>query len=368
MARGVVSYPVATWRAPKWKAALARAAGGGSPAKILVHGHSHIVGEGSGTSTLGLVNCVPTGWAGLLAASLSSGGLLASRYSFFGDQNAPAGGFQLKDVDPRMVQGGGWVSDNSPVTFGGRFLVQPASNSGLLDFTPGFSFTSARVWYPVASGLSTSLGVYADGVSKTSINEAGSNALAHVDISVPASASKLSFLNNGAAQGNVLGAECFAPGQNVLISQVGWCGALSADLASQSNPWSPASVLPALSPDLYLMEIMTNDVNSGTSAATWQANVNTLLAAASASADVILVIDPVCSGANFTSGLYDQYISAAMTLIASYGGHIIDLRNALGSTYAGALANGWMFDGNHPSAVGHQLCSAEVAKQILLAR
>lgn len=362
---------------PKFKAALARQASGGAVARIQILGHSHIAGEGAGTGTLGLLNCSPLGWVQKLSSNLSPK-IIADCHSFFGDQNAPVSnsvpsGVTFQQMDPRVVWGAppSWQDDTATSTLGGRFIVAPfTSDTSQLVFTPGYTFSSAKFWYPTAAGLSNNVGVFVNGVQQTTVNQNAANGYTSVTLNVPGTS--ISLLNNqatGSTTAYCHGFECFRASQQAVISYSGWLGAQASDIATVGSPYSPLPAATAYNADLLIVQCMINDINASNPVATWAATMNTLLSTLTAShaMDVIIVIDPACSGANFIGGgsLYSQYIAAAATLAATYNGIVVNMQNALGATWAIANAAGLMFDANHPDATGHGLCSQLVANTVL---
>jgi hypothetical protein len=351
---------------PRLKAGLARQASGGAAARILPYGHSHIAGEGAGTGTLGLLNASPNSWVQLLPGKLAPK-IIADCHSFYGDQNAPLGSVTFPQMDPRVLFGAtGWVDDTATTTMGGRFITEVNGNTGFLDFTPGYSFTSAKFWYPITAGLSTNVGVYLDGVLNTSVNQAGANSIASLTISIHGGASKISLLNSGSAKGYCTGFECFRSSQQAVVGYAGWLGATVANVAdNSSSTWAPRLAAEQFAPDLLIVQIMINNIIAGNTAASWQASLDALLASFASTSDIIIVIDPAGNNVNFTNGLYAQYITAAQALAATYNGLVVDMRQVLGSTWAIANAAGLMFDNFHVNATGQNLEAQLVAGAIL---
>lgn len=142
---------------------IAAARNGGTPARLLVLGHSHVAGEGSGSSD-GLVDAGRHGVAEKLAEKLSLAGISAIRSGWMGDYNTSVDGRDINSFDSRISAGAGWASYPTNIIMGGRHLSQsgdPGGN-GPLSFEPGFPFEGARIWHPTAIGLSERLGVYLD--------------------------------------------------------------------------------------------------------------------------------------------------------------------------------------------------------------
>jgi len=125
--------------------------GTGSPARVMIIGHSHVAGEGAGTGGLGLIGASPLGWVQQLPSNLS-GKITADCNSFFGDQNAPVGGITFAQMEPRVTFGAsGWVDDTATSAMGGRFCTAATGHTDPLTFTPGFTFSSAKFWYPITA-------------------------------------------------------------------------------------------------------------------------------------------------------------------------------------------------------------------------
>jgi hypothetical protein len=328
--------------------AVARASAQSRPAKILVYGHSHVAGEGAGTGTLGLNGAAPLGFVARLPAKLTAIGINSEEQSFFGDGNVGLGNTTFPQYDPRVALGSGWSSDTAPSPLGGRFLIQAAGGTGSLDFTPGYTFTSSRIWYPRTSGLSTSTSVLVDNVQQTTFSNVGSDALLYTDVA--ATGSKISVKNlAGSGSSYISAIECFRS-TSARIYNAGWCGALSSDLNATFNPWYSRNGAAALAPDLSVVYCMTNDIINSVSAATWKANAKSITQILQASGEVIIVIDPPAQ--NFDATLYQQYADAANQIASETGCGILDLKTLFVS-YANSVAKGWQFDSNHPSLTGH---------------
>jgi hypothetical protein len=156
---------------------IAKAQALGRAAKMMVLGHSYVVGFGAGTGTNGYINSDSLGFAGRMPAKLAARGINVERHAVFGGSNVFfVGNVQPPYADARLTFGTGWTEDsNGSFTLGAHAWVG-AVGSGFADFTPGFTFTSARVWHLKTTGANTSVGAYIDGVLASTISQVGTPA------------------------------------------------------------------------------------------------------------------------------------------------------------------------------------------------
>lgn len=354
---------------PQFKAAIARGVGGGTPARILIDGHSWVAGEGSGTDGTGLQGAAALGWAGQLPSKLTALGIPCERHSFWGNYNSTTGGGPTENfMDPRLAQGATWTLITP--TMGANFQYQALPASDFFTFTPGFTFSSVTVWNPRQSVLTNAMGVYADGTLVSTINETtGAPHPLTFNTITGLSNTVLSIRNDGtnAHPAYLPGIECFRAGQVSVVTAAGWRGASSANIVLNSADWDALGSVTRYAPDLFIVNSMMNDVTNAVPAATWQANTITLLNALPITSDIAIVIDGCGSSVNFTNGLFDQYVTAAKSIAASYKALLLDFRVALGSTYAIANSAGLMFNTQHPNAAGHLAIAQIVAANLKLA-
>lgn len=356
------NFPPGDGSLAKFGAALVRAKAGGAPAKILIDGHSHVAGGGAGTGAFGTNGCAPLGFAGLLPGYLTAKGLPTLDHSFFGNYAADSAvSTPMSALDSRVALGTGWAgtSSSTETCLGGNLLLTASVNAGFLDFTPGFSFTKARVWYAAIPSSTTSAGVFFDGVLKASINMVNAGALTFADVTGPA-ATKVSIQNNASGNCYIAAIECFVAGQTVVLGRAGACGFKAIDLAFATNPWNELNGLTAQAAELNLLYILTNDVDAATLVASLQSSMTSIINQMKITGDVILIVDPPGSSAHFTDGTYASYISMMNGLTSSLGCKLIDLRTIFGSTFNAPL----MFNGDHPNGAGHDLIAQALAKQI----
>lgn len=352
---------------PKFKAAIARANAGGAPVRIMVSGHSFVSGSGSGSSDAGnhyANGCSGSAYSALLARRLTQLGLTTTWNSWCGDQNSRGVPLTLAQIDQRITLGTGWSADNSGSMLGDNVMAQAASGVGFLDFVPGFTFSTVRVWRMVNSGASEAVGVYADGVLVTTISQNGGDAYGYVDVTVPSGTAKISVRNNSTTKpAYITMVEAFPSSTTCLLTQNGWMGALSSNLILTGNPWQILPAQTAFLPDLLIIGSMFNDINGSIAASVWQAHTQTLIAACP-TADVIIISDPLGFGQSSVTN--DPYYAAATALRPA--SCVIDMRTTLGSTYAASNAAGYVSpDSTHPSSSGHARMASYAASRIMTA-
>ena len=340
---------------------------GGPSARLLILGHSHVAGEGSGTSG-GLIDAGRHGVGEKLAEKLSLSGITSIRSGWMGDYNTSVDGRDINSFDSRISAGAGWTSYPSNIVLGGRHFCQsgnPASN-GLLSFDPGFSFDGVRIWHPTAVGLTEHLGVYFDGAIHAEIDQSHNNSVTKIDLFVPTGAGVLGVKALDGKPAFWAGVE-FLPAvkHDVAISVAGGRGQRTADFVNTASEWSSLHGLEAFCADMTVIYAMTNDLTSSTSVATFKGNLSTLAVTSVVRGNCIIVIDPPANLSQFWNGDYEDYAEAAASVAARYGCGLVDARHAFSRSWDKASCSGLMSDVAHPNAFGHALMAELIANEVM---
>jgi lysophospholipase L1-like esterase len=134
----------------------------------------------------------------------------------------------------------------------------------------------------------------------------------------------------------------------------------AGDYVENDKPWHRLQAMKTFGLDILFIAFGINEEITGTSKATYKANMQTIITAAkSVNTDVVLVMHPNNGGSNS-----DANVAAAISeLSVENTVPWIDLRPVLG-TYAEANAAGDWFDIYHPSAQGYGLIARTEAKAI----
>lgn len=345
---------------------VAAAVAGGPSARILVHGHSHVAGQGSGSSG-GLIGAALTGFVEKLTASFARYSLTAQRTGWMGDYNTSIDGTNINTFDTRVGFGVGWASHPSNNILGGRHIWQPGTtpNKGYLTYQPGFSFNGLNIWYPLSPGLSANVGVYLDNTLFTSLNQNGSsNALIGTNLTIGASRSLLTVKENGGSGPAFWNGVEFIPTTvpNIAVTVAGGRGQTSAMFADGTTPWAPLAGLAAFTADLVVLYVMTNDLLTNSSISAFKRNLSALAVTSVVRGNCIIVVDPPATGSDpFINGTYEVYAESAKSVAAQYGCGFVDTREVFSRSWDRANADGLMNSAAHPNDTGHAYIADMIA-------
>ncbi|WP_271025275.1 SGNH/GDSL hydrolase family protein [Rhizobium sp. RCAM05973] len=349
---------------------VAAAVAGGASARMLVHGHSHVAGQGSGSSG-GLTNAALTGFCEKLATSFATYGLTAKRTGWMADYNTSIDGTNINTFDSRVGFGSGWVSHTSNNVLGGRHIWQSgtASGKGYLTYQPGFTFNGLRAWYPLSPGLSTNVGIYLDNALFTSLNQNGPvNAITASTISAGAPHSLLTVKENGGAGPAFWNGVEFYPTTlpNIAVTVAGGRGQTSDVFANGHDAWSPLPGLAAFSADLVVLYCMTNDLLTNNAVYFFKRNLAAMAVTSVVRGNCIIVVDPPATGSGpFINGTYEDYAEAAKSVAAQYGCGFVDTRMIFSRSWDRANADGLMNSAAHPNDTGHQYIADMIAQEAM---
>lgn len=346
---------------------IAAARNGPPSARLIIMGHSHVAGEGSGSGG-GLVDAGRHGVAEKLAEKLTLAGVSAIRSGWMGDYNTSVDSRDINSFDSRISAGAGWSSYPTNIILGGRHLSQSgaAGSNGPLAFSPDFSFQKARIWFPTAIGLTERLGVYFDGVLQAEIDQSRANSISSIEV---VSASPSSVLEVKSLDGKPAfwaGVEFFPTTKpEISISVAGGRGQRTADFVNSAAEWSSLHGLEAFCADMTVIYAMTNDLTSNTPVATFKQNLSILAVTSVVRGNCVLVIDPPGNLPQFWNGDYEEYAAAAADVAQRYGCGLIDARHAFSRSWDRANCDGLMSDLAHPSALGHSFMADLIADEVL---
>lgn len=346
---------------------VASAKVGGVSSRLLIVGHSHVAGEGSGASG-GLIDAGRHGVAEKLAEKLTISGISAIRSGWMGDYNTSVDSRDINSFDSRISAGAGWSSYPTNIILGGRHLSQsgaPGSN-GPLAFYPAFSFQKARIWFPTAIGLTERIGVYFDGALQTEVNQSHANSISSVDVVSTAPADVLEVKSLDGKPAFWAGVEFFPTVKpDIAISVAGGRGQRTADFVNSAAEWSALHGLEAFCADMTVIYGMTNDLSSNTPVATFKQNLSILAVTSVVRGNCIIVIDPPANLPQFWNGAYEEYAAAAADVANRYGCGLVDARHAFSRSWDRANCDGLMSDLAHPSELGHSLMADLIADEVL---
>lgn len=364
---------------PIWRKAVAKARAGVGPALLMLYGDSKTAGQGGGAGASGATQARKRSEASAVASILSRRMIKASADSWIGDQNIgavagysgqPTSGAGYNLYDPTLVTAGGtaWAPDSGVSHAGGRFWIGTSGGAGTLTMTPSGTFDTVVVLYAKTGSSATSLPVTINGVAQTAINTQGANALGRTTFTGVGSGPIVFGAPTG---GNAFLIGCYAylssdPG--VVVLQAGACGQTAAWFAGGAQPWEQGVSVQNIAPALTIFKSLTNDINGSTTAASYGASIQSLITKIKSVGDLIVVIDTPGANANFTNGLYDQYISQINQICGANSVNVLDMRKVTAMTYADSNAAGYNYDTiSHMTALGYAADSELLASALVSA-
>jgi hypothetical protein len=330
----------------------AKLRGPSEPIRIAFYGDSNLVGEGSGTSTLGLFGAREKGFAIVLAKSLGW-----QTGTFYGDQNVATGSVTLEQFDPRIVLGS-FASDAAASTAGGRFIVCSGASSQDFQFTPESAFDEFSFKYPQTSTANTSISVKVDGNVIDTFSQAGANTYKTKKYTVAKGIHTIQIQSTGTGTAFIHGIETRDTASSApIFLHLGWCGAKWADLNSVSGayPWAPRNALVALAPDCVLTHCTINDISASTPIATVVGHMSGVALAVTPVATLMHTVSFPANRAGMYNGTLQNYADNLKYAALSFEGSYADARCALSNDWNLANAKGWTYDNDHPSEAGHAL-------------
>lgn len=332
---------------PKFKAALAKTRNGASITKLLMLGHSHIVG--SGANGVGYV-------AGGRAKN-STVRLTSLLNTYFAPANSHSGigwgnifGSTLPQYDPRFTLTN-WNTGSLNNAIGG---VYNSNTSGaVMSFTPIGDVDTFIVYYARNPGQGT-FNLDIDGGSATSVNANASSAIGVQSISAGSAGSHtLNITKTNSTNNYILGIIAYnSTLKEICVIQAGQSGAKAADIAVSTNAWDGINEILAVAPDLTYIQISINDWVAGTNINAFKASVQLLINAALISGDVVLSTDVPSNISNATQSVQKNFVTAINELADANGLLVVDLYGrAVDFVTANSL--GLMADNLHRNGAGY---------------
>lgn len=263
---------------------------------------------------------------------------------------------------------GSWTNTNGSGGLGPNIshttsydTITPASKSVTC------SGTQFKVLYLKKSGGGT-FEYSIDGGAATAVNTSNaSNALGLITISAAENTSHtitMTVKNAGTTGVTLFGVECInANAHGVVLQKLGMSGARAARFAAAPAAlWQ--SEISALSPDLVIISLGTNDI-ANTTVNDYIANIETIIAnvkAANSNTDILLV-PPAVGTRTGPAGDVSAYYAPLQTLAEDNGYGYLQAGDAIGP-YETASAAGLWFDGVHLSQTGDKIFANEILKYL----
>ena len=339
----------------RWQAAVGKVRAGLGRARIVCIGDSKTMGAGAGTdsSNTYTTNAEPRSKTAHLARQLIAAGIPANRNAWFASSGLASPAIKTA-YDPRLTIGAGW--SGGPQTLGG---VSWATNG-----TTSISFAAAGNTDTLESFFRLRS---ADGQGSITV-DASPTVLTTLNVSPPSEqpGKATATATLGAHTWNVqrtgggflnfvgmLAYDSTTPAVDVING--GAFGTVSAYHAStNASTINASAMLSVILPDLVIIQLGSNDLNTGVDVATYTANILSIIAAAKAvGADVVLEVATFGnSGGYGTDAQREAFRQALIGLGASQGCIVVD-HAARFVNFANANALGLMRDAIHETEPGY---------------
>ncbi len=330
--------------------AMSRVRSGTGRCRIGIVGDSTTMGAGAGSGGTNNVNG---------AAAKSPPRRLAEALNYiipaidggnFCDHALPDAGMgAIASYDSRVAFAGASWSRSARGPCGN--LVTASTGTDAMTFTPTVSCDRFEVWYVTASGFGTFTVTDGSGTLAT-INSNAATGFAKATISrASSSTAAISIQRNGTGGaifiGGVIGYSSSVP--QVEVWNLGSYGWDTAAFLSNGAAWEPRQSLPVVGCDVWLLNIGLNDRSTSIAAATYGANLSTLIDVLLTTGDVILVGYTPRSGAN--ESLEPDYLAQRQAVALAKNVPYLDLSTRW-SSYTEANALGRYYDTVHHTAQG----------------
>jgi hypothetical protein len=363
------------------KAAVARVKANTGRGRIVFKGDSTTVGQGGGSGApYNLAGARANRIPAVLSSLLSTAGIATLDNSMVGDNGMTQAGFGLGAYDTRASPGA-WSYENGQGFAGGNFLTNRA---GAFSFAPATNVDTFEVDIYNSNVFNLSLSI--DGVAPSSVivaKTSGSPAaiVTGSSISIPGAGSGFSRIvvtaaNTGAhslamtsstgfADGAIRSISAYASATRALDILVhAALGATAVNQAAIGNGWSNNDALAFDAPDLTIINCGLNEMGSGGSSSAYSAALQTMIATARLSGDVLLMF-PHPSGSPYNNNVA-TFRNIASGLAVSNSIAFISLYDYFGGTFTPAL-QARMADGIVHGTAEFYAEVGDVLKQCILA-
>ena len=328
---------------PALRAMLARVAASTGSGVIVEKGDSLTAGVGAGVTVDGqtgnyaqmVSGARPYRPGAVVAGLMTAAGLPCLDAGFTGDQNVASGGLAIPAYDGRFAfAGAGWTFNIDQTASGGGSLDGQAGS--ILDFAPGVSVTTFEA---IAYNIGGSFAVTVDGAAAAGITAPGATVSGNV-VTLPGG-SGFTRVRWPVTAGTHT-ARITVGGRTLLRSVCAWAdngirlynhsagNARTGEQAAKGNGWLGGDALLFDAPDLTMIELGINDAGAGVPVATYQADLQRIIADAKVSGDVLVLWANAFNPANIATATQDSFRDACAATAAAAGVAFGDIRAALG--------------------------------------
>lgn len=272
--------------------------------------------------------------------------------SLFGLSGAPGTGF----TDARWSVGSGWSSGGAGSTNGwggnGTGFFGANGASGALTYTPDVGTYDSFDIYYFTSIVTFGFKVNFNGGADTTVNaDTGTTTVAKVTVSGSATAMPTCNIHTPSGGAVIIGVEPrLSTSKHLYFANVGVSGSDTAGwtAAGTSPGYGPLDCIKAYAPDLTIIGLGINDMNTPISQSTYLANMAQIIAAAEVSGGVVLATETPQSTSMLAQASQDAYWANLISYAKAQGLPLVDVYGAWGGAAAqSSLDAAGYFAGDH---------------------
>lgn len=296
-----------------------------------------------------------------IISEFNNAGVTAIDGTFGGSKGISGGIANVVAYDTRITNTSGWVIATQE-TLDGQFF-QNTTTTTALTLAPTITYDRIDISFLRTTGIGT-FTITHNGSIVATINQNAANSIGFSQISVPRGTFNLVI--------NRVSGNCFtlplirlwdSTTPHVQVSQLGRSGRKVSDWLVATTHYDPRNFLNAIDFDLALIDLGSNDIQAGVSAATYKSNLQTLITLLlNKGAEVQLIATVPAGGAGLAYNISASYITALEELASENGLRpIINLHSQFSPFNAANYAS----DGVHPLAAFNVQIGQAIASTLL---
>jgi lysophospholipase L1-like esterase len=296
-------------------------------------------------------------WPTFMAEALTQLRIPALSKSIFGSGNnsSPTRAAYMT-YNPEVTMDTDWGFSGSVRSVGGP-VFQNTTGTGVLSWAIPGNVDTIKIFY--LNGNTGSFTWQVDAGATTQIDTVNSIHTFETDTISVALGSHALNIARVSGTANFIGAYAYDSTASAIdILNVGIGGFSTTGYADTGFPWRPGAALPGLEGDLYLVNLGINDDIASTALATVEANLNIIAGECLEAGDCWMVRPTPIITSNV------DYTQAYIDVAKDNGCTYLDMKTMFDGSYANALADGLMADGNHPDVDGNALIGGTVARML----
>lgn len=306
-------------------------------AKIAIMGHSHVSGYGSTVGSNDLAVCLrkilnrryPMG-SGLVTAFNNNGG----------DSANPQSDSRWNLSANWKYAGGTWGSGDIQLHMRCQTSGTPAT------FTSDVAGTIVEI-YTFGNGSAVTYAI--DSGSNINITPNGTMGVQVTTVTGQTNATHTVRVNSTSSSSAFLLGVSVRPAIALEVSAFGFYGSEASDWLPSTQWYDGYKDVVSYAPDLVIIQLDANEAIHGKTPETLRSNLQTIVTALKAVADVAIVTS---AAPNVTAETWTTFRQAVYQVATDSQIPLVDFRDRLGSNVT-ATANGIMYDPNHPNGAGY---------------